>query len=231
MRYGPSIVKNGLVLCLDAADRNSYSGTGTIWKDISPTSNNSSLINGPGYSFSNGGYFIFNGVDQYGFLTASKIPYGNQISMCFWTYGLVSQTSSIFTSSDSGANRAINIHLPWTDSIVYWDCGNNAGTFDRIQTATLLDSQWKNSWHYWCFTKNVTTGIMNIYLDGNLNVSGTGKTLTISASVGAQIATYFSITNYSYNGRMAIAKIYNRELSASEILQNYNATKGRFNLL
>ena len=64
MYYGPKIVTNGLVLALDAADKNSYPGTGTIWKDLTTNANNGTLVNTPTFSNSNGGTLLFNGTNQ-----------------------------------------------------------------------------------------------------------------------------------------------------------------------
>jgi hypothetical protein len=58
------IVTNGLVLCLDAADRTSYLGSGTTWFDLAG-SNNGTLTNGPTFNSTNGGSIVFDGVDDY----------------------------------------------------------------------------------------------------------------------------------------------------------------------
>ena len=62
---GPNVSESGLVLCLDAADKNSYSGTGTTWTDLSGNGYNGILTNGPTFSNTNGGIFIFDGTDDY----------------------------------------------------------------------------------------------------------------------------------------------------------------------
>ena len=62
---GPRIVTNGLVLCLDASDRNSYPGSGTTWYDVSNNGNHATLTNGPTFSTSNGGIFTFDGSNDY----------------------------------------------------------------------------------------------------------------------------------------------------------------------
>ena len=58
------IINNGLVLSLDAADKNSYPGSGTVWSDLSGNNNTGSLINTPTFSNINGGSFLFNGTNQ-----------------------------------------------------------------------------------------------------------------------------------------------------------------------
>ena len=63
--HGPTVVTNGLVLALDAADRNSYPGSGTAWTDISGRGNTGTLTNGPTYSSANGGSIVFDGTNDY----------------------------------------------------------------------------------------------------------------------------------------------------------------------
>ena len=78
LSHGPSpIITNGLVLCLDAADRNSYPGSGTTWTDLSGRGNNGTLQNGVGYSGDNGGSLSFDGVDDYVSIGTSGFPFGN----------------------------------------------------------------------------------------------------------------------------------------------------------
>jgi hypothetical protein len=61
---GPDIVDSGLVLALDAADRNSYPGSGTTWTDLTGRGNTGTLTNGPTYSSANGGSLSFDGTDD-----------------------------------------------------------------------------------------------------------------------------------------------------------------------
>jgi hypothetical protein len=62
---GPDLVQDGLILALDAADKNSYKGTGTLWNDLSGNVNNGTLTNGPSFNNSNGGTISFDGTDDY----------------------------------------------------------------------------------------------------------------------------------------------------------------------
>ena len=223
--YNPKIVTNGLVLNLDAANKKSYPGAGTTWTDLTKNKSNGTTVNSPVFSSNNNGYFTFDGVSTYVNMPTSSFPTGNQITIGIWNYGITAVAASAIWLGDVSNNRTINIHLPWSDNTVYFDCGNSGGTYDRINTAALSASQWQNSWHYWVFTKNVTTGTMQIFLDGVLNTSGTGKTLPILIPTTAYIGRF---TGTYHNGRISKVDVYNRVLTASEILQNYNATKGRF---
>ena len=154
---------------------------------------------------------------------------GNEMSICIWNYGITAVGSSAYSSKDSLGARTVNVHLPWSDNVVYWDCGTLGGSYDRINTSTLNDSQWKNSWHYWTFTKNVSTGNMSIYLDGTVLVTSNAHTMPISSSVNAYIGATWDLSGY-INSKIATVSIYNKSLTSAEVLQNYNATKNRFGL-
>ena len=68
---GPDIVENGLVLHLDAADSNSYPGSGTVWTDLSGNGYNGTLTNGPTFSSSNRGGIVLDGTNDYIYRSAS----------------------------------------------------------------------------------------------------------------------------------------------------------------
>ena len=230
--YSPKIVNDSsLVFYLDAVNTKSYVSGSTTWTDISKGGNNGTLVNGPSFSSANGGSIVFDGTNDYCNVPISAVPTGNQITVSFWTKFNVTQVSSIFSAYNSAGQRQINIHLTWSDSIVYWDCGASGGTYDRINSSTLTTAQ-KTGWHNWVFTKDATAGTMVIYLDGISLASGTGKTNTIgtisTASKRCAIAS-FDDTMY-YSGNISSMLLYNRALSATEITQNFNTHKSRFGL-
>ena len=226
---GPRIVTNGLVYDLDVAVSRSYSGSGLTVYDAETSAIGGTLVNGVTYSSSNLGYFSFDGVNDYILVPSSYIPTGNEVTICVWNYGTVAVVQSVFSAMLADNTRILNIHLPWSDSVVYWDAGSSAGSYDRINTAVLSNSQWQG-WHFWAFTKNATTGSMEIYLDGILNVSGTSKTRTLSTTYEAYIGKFQVSSSVYHNGRVAQFLIYNRSLTSSEIVQNYNTTKRRYGL-
>ena len=227
----PNTVTDGLVFYLDAANTKSYISGSTTWTDISGFQRNGTLTNGPTFDTESGGNIVFDGTNDYCNIPTSAVPTGNQATVSFWTKFNVTQASSIFSAYNSAGQRQINIHLTWSDSIVYWDCGASGGAYDRINSSTLTVAQ-KTGWHNWVFTKDATSGIMVIYLDGISLASGTGKTNTIgaisTASKRCSIAS-FDDTLY-YSGNISSMLLFNRALNQSEIQQNFNATKGRYGL-
>ena len=230
--YSPKVVNdNSLLFYLDAVNTKSYVSGSTTWTDISKGGNNGTLVNGPAFNSANGGSIVFDGTDDYCNIPISAVPTGSQATVSFWTKFNVTQASSIFSAYNSAGQRQINIHLTWSDSVAYWDCGASGGTYDRINSSTLTTAQ-KTGWHNWVFTKDAITGTMVIYLDGISLASGTGKTNTIgtisTASKRCAIAS-FDDTMY-YSGNISSMLLYNRVLSTTEILQNYNAHKSRYGL-
>jgi hypothetical protein len=83
--YGPRVVTDGLVLALDAADTNSYPGSGTTWNDLSGNGNTGTLTNGPTYSSDNGGSIVFDGTNDYVPLV-NNLGDPQQFTIEFWAY-------------------------------------------------------------------------------------------------------------------------------------------------
>ena len=85
-----------------------------------------------------------------------------------------------------------------------------------------------NTWYFVVGTYNGTTGCL--YLNGILNASGNVSTVSNSTNASFDIGRYEFVDRRHFTGNISSALVYNRALSATEILQNYNATKSRFGL-
>jgi hypothetical protein len=229
VRYpGLPAATGGTIAYLNGYTIHTFTTSGTftpfLWNDTI-NGRNVTLVNGPIFNpIVKGGYIAFDGTDDYGILNPLSIPTGNQISISFWNYGIDARVSSIIASSFNSSDQTLNIHLPWSNNRVYWDCGNPSNRIEK--DATNAEYQ---GWHHWVFTKNASTGNMYIYLDGTQWHSGGGLTSTIPSMDIAKIGSYWNGT-ISHNGYIAQCLIYNREVSASEITQNYNAGRARFGL-
>ena len=203
-----------------------WDGTSNLLMDISFTMN-ASMTNDSceGHNAGFNATLVNNQTDSYLRLFSGSIlradtndfnSINNEITIAFWSYGdtalLPSNTSIIYGTDNSNARQA-NIHLPWSDSNIYWDCGGNGGSYDRI--SRLADpSDFEGRWTFWTFTKNTTTGSMEIYIDGSLWASGTGKTLPISLRnfwIGA------SPNGYLYKGNLDEFSLWNKALDSSAI--------------
>lgn len=141
----------------------------------------------------------------------------DEISISFWQYGYdnLPTGSSVLEGVDADGFRELNIHLPWGNSQVYWDCGNEGG-YDRINKVAD-PSQYKNQWNHWAFTKNANTGLMRIYLNGEIFLEGFNKTRKIDVQsfyLGGNVGSLFSY------GQLNEFRLFSKELSQSEI-QNW----------
>jgi hypothetical protein len=169
----------------------------------------------------------FDGSDDYITLPSSAVPTGNQITIeivTSWSGGL--QNNSIIAGGSG--NQDLSLHLPWGDGNVYWDCGS---PFNRIVKTVSSSADYLGN-HHWVVSKNATTGIMRIYLDGTLWHYGGGLTSTIPSLASVSIGRYDngSTRAYYYKGDIPVLKIYNKELTPEEVHKNYLHYKDRFTL-
>ncbi|MBI4645614.1 MAG: T9SS type A sorting domain-containing protein, partial [Bacteroidia bacterium] len=144
------------------------------------------------------------------------------ITVSFWGYGdpqYQPQDGTSFEGVDSAGNRVINAHVPWSDSKIYWDAGNAGNLYDRI-SKTSTATNIKGKWSYWAFTKNVATGTMKIYLNGNLWCTGTGKTRAMGKIKKFYIGKGTWSGSQSYEGRMDEFTVFNAELNQATIQEN-----------
>ncbi|MEN9339969.1 MAG: hypothetical protein RIQ62_1281 [Bacteroidota bacterium] len=141
----------------------------------------------------------------------------NEITVSFWCRGdagINTVNTSIIEAIDAGNHRQLNMHLPWSNANVYFDCGNLGSGYDRINKAAALP-ELQGQWNYWTFTKNAVSGIMNIYLNGGLWHTGSAKTNPInidSVVFGANIAY-----GNHYKGDIDELAIFNKEMNAADI--------------
>ena len=224
--YNPRIVTDGLVLCLDAGNAKSYSGSGTTWTDLIGNGNNGTLVNGVGYSGSNGGSLSFDGVDDYVDLTSTIQFDTGDFSISGWFRSNSGNTNfkQIWNSGYNGGNPDVEITINQTTNILnfYVRPGSSA------QTSYSVDD---NVWRYFVGVK--TSSLISLYVNGSF-VSSTSGTFTSdvdSIGVVPRIGNGLNgISNRPFKGNIAQVSIYNKALTASEIQQNFNATRSRFGI-
>ena len=227
-----NIVTTDLVLHLDASNTMSYLGSGTALEDISGQGNDATLVNSPTYYANHGGYLSFDGSNDHATLPDIDLT-GNEITFSIWTYAVSDTTAALIFLGDStaphGAGRILNTHLPYTGNY-YFDKGHDgssSNSYDRIN-GSLANSDWQNAWINWTFTANASTGSMKIYRNAELFASGTGKTKTFSNSDGDIKNIAKSNTGNCYDGYISQILLYKKELTAAQVLANYNATKSNY---
>jgi hypothetical protein len=207
--HSPSIVTNGLVLCLDAANRKSYPTTGTVWTDLSGNGRTGTLENTPTYSSSNGGYIIFDGSNEY---VSSTLPALTSYTTSVWVRLRIPNAGEyqLLQTFNDGFGMSV-----LTNKFFTYNGGNNFGQ-------TVANDVWYN----WVVTStntpsNSTKIIINTIVDGTFSTYG-----AISSGAIA-LAGYVGQSRY-LNADISSFTVYNRVLTATEIAQNYNALKSRY---
>jgi len=227
---GPDLIQNGLVLCLDAANRKSYSGSGTTWRDLSGNNNNGTLTNGPTFSSANGGSIVFDGVDDYIDLTnntALNIT-TNDFTLEIFFYYQRSSYNYVKIASRGGYSQP-----GWTFYAGFNPSDSSDGTaFQYGQTAQTWTSVPPNAkiitidnWWHACATR--LNGVIYFYTNGIL-IDSKIDSYNFNSSSNTIIGASLNGSTERFKGRVACFRQYNRGLTPAEILQNYNATKGRF---
>ena len=220
----PAIVTNGLILDVDAGFTPSYPTTGTTWYDISSGGNNGTLINGPTFNSANSGSIVFDGVDDY--VNTTNSVFGADVTYNAW----VNRTSSVNTfNMFMGKGSLPYFSIRSNNNIVF---SNSIGGTQRSLQTPLISPD--NIWYYLSFTQiyDGTNTTMIIYINGVLATSAIFPGISITSTntnmfiIGGRSAGDI----YPFNGKVSQVSIYNRALSATEILQNYNAQKDRFGL-
>lgn len=236
---GPDIIQNGLVLALDASDRNSYPGTGTSWTDISGNGNTGTLVNGPVFNTGSLGNIVFDGTNDYvnGSIPTMTAPFTleyfgkfNNTTQVNYEYfgmaGTATAASTCLTVSKIGSLFGNSIYT----GNMYIYGGGNYATLTDINLATT-------NWQHLIVVATTSSPYVLVYknsIQGNI-LTGIPNTEQILSPINILNGTYrlgnFSANNtWWLNGNLAVHRIYNRALSSSEILQNYNATRTKFGL-
>ena len=155
--------------------------------------------------------------NQFVDLPLEGYDFGDEITISVWTYGdpaLMPSNTSIFEAVDRDNDRSLNVHLPWSNSQVYWDAGEGSG-YDRINKSANV-SALEGQWNHWAFTKNASTGDMKIYLNGQLWHSGTGFNRSIGEIARFWLGTNKNL-NYPYKGMVDEFRVWDVELDQATI--------------
>ena len=231
--YNNSIVRDGLVLHLDAANPKSYPGSGTTWFDLSGQGSNGTILNGVGYSSENNGLFNFDGVNDYISVSNFNI---NSFTICAFIklntlnrfHGIFGQASSIW-SNLSVAFRVINdnsLNLALSAS-------GNTSTYSEISSSIKLTN---NTWYFVCSTFSKPE--RKLYINGSLTESYIDFGLTdfnydlfqSTSNIILGGYAYGSGLSYLLSGSMPNIFYYNRALSDKEIQKNFNAMRDRYGI-
>ncbi|MEZ4939475.1 MAG: LamG-like jellyroll fold domain-containing protein [Saprospiraceae bacterium] len=159
----------------------------------------------------------FEGGGAIGIPAAHFSTVSTEITIALWARGLphlLPANTTLLEGLDANGNRQMNVHLPWGNGQVYWDCGGTGGSYDRINK-TADPSEFAGRWNHWAFTKNATTGEMKIYLNGALWHSGTGLTRPIDVQAFTLAANNSGTS--AFLGSIDEFSVWNKALDATAI--------------
>ena len=213
-------VTSGLILNLDASNANSYPGSGTTWYDLSGNNKNGTLTNGPTFSSANGGSIVYDGVDD-SVICSLVTSDANNVTMEAWFKATTLPGSLILYNGNSATSGYGFTHgaCGATSTTLYVFFGGlNCNVVSYAGMTT-------NVWYQAVYTRTTTPSILNI-----LYINGISRSTNNSSNPNAAPAGSTSIGTQGYQGNISIARIYNRALSANEVLQNFNAARARFGL-
>jgi len=231
LNHSPKIITDGLVLCLDAADKKSYNGSGTTWFDRSVGQNDFSLINSPTYngdSFSTSASRYFNGP------SSNDITGDNQLYLTLSTWVRFTDTSTnryIVNLKRQASNSTLfGINCNYDSAGKFSALFRNRANTGHIYLQSTLSTYNDNKWHNVTIVADDT--VVRLYIDGEFDVEDTsGGIQSVTGNTAlATICAFFSSTNTHFTGDIAQTLIYRKALTTEENLQNYNALRGRFEL-
>jgi hypothetical protein len=230
---GPNVVVDGLVLWLDAANTKSYVSGSTTWNDISRGGNNGTLTNGPTFNTGSRGSIVFDGIDDRVSQT-SAINTGQNFTVSSWIYPTLLGTTRRAIAGNS---------YPYLSRDGWFFCtaGGANNTFfmsigaDASYKVAAANTLNINEWSFVTAVVQNGGGSIDLYKNGLIITSSAGSVITsgtITYNTSQFNVGFRTVggTTDPYTGNIAQVSIYNRALTASEILQNYNSLKSRFNL-
>ena len=234
------IVTNGLVLNYDIAQLRSYPTTGTNITDLSGNNNNGTLVNGVAFNSNNGGSLAFDGINDYVTTSFTSTAMYN-ISIWFYTpsqilsgknpvgYGGLGYygTSGTKTRYDGfsfgdytgvGANETISYYQENPQQIIYITNVIPIGYTNIVMNYNDVDLTYDFYLNGIKVTRYIgTTGAIPLFYTNIITLGSTGDPTTVGAGYYGSIRT-------------SIVQVYNRSLSAAEVLQNFNANRSRYGL-
>ena len=206
---GPEIVNNGLVLHLDAANSRSYPGSGTVWYDLSGRGNNGTLVNGVSYNSGNNGGMVFDGTNDHVYYS----NFNPSIFSCeVWFNGTAGYVLRKF-------NYGWGLYYQSPTSLAAWV---DTDTNHRSTTQT--------------FSTNGTTCVALVFANSQFTIYRNGTQVAQVTTTGSTVysvdTTFRLATDAGSNsfllGNIFSLKVYDRGLSATEIKQNFEATRTRY---
>ena len=222
----PTYVTSGLLFYLDAGNATSYPGSGSTWTDLAGSGLTTTLYNSPTYSSANGGYLAFApGSSQYGQTSASLATLSSW-SLEVWHY---------YTATNTGSLPCIITEV-WSSTPINFTLGSGSGSTSSLQVGYFNNGWFTTTGSYslpsvgWYHIVGTYDGAnLKLYVNNVLTQTSASTTASVSSALGIRFMRRWDNPEY-WGGYLAIIRIYNRALSATEVTTNYAASKARFGL-
>ena len=233
----PSIVSSGLILHYDAGNTDSYPGSGTTWSNLISDDHDGTLTNGPTFSSDDGGSIVFDGSDD---LVECADDLDPEADGLFAASSHAWSASAWFNVSDSGSlpdrgaiiSRSVGVGSSAPMAVYYESRTSGGRTGSQVEirvrgTKTIInDTDITGTWSNVAVTWDGTTA--KTYFNGSF-VTNAGV-----GSAGEDLKTFRVGNTHGsgkpFEGNISVVKVYEDALTAAEVLQNYNALKGRYGL-
>lgn len=235
-QYSPKSVTNGLVLCLDAANLKSYGSGSNTWTNLSGNNITASFNNPGSSSFSNGAIVftpsssILNSAIGSFYLINDPIISSLTTELTLETWVRPSILDAGLSTSRPVSPRITEVGQPIGFGLYFNKIASEINTTTGWNTAQMTNANIApNTWVHIMQTTSDSTKSFKTYVNGTL-IRDTTFTGTPNSGGGLLIGRGFYGGSYNYSGSVAIVKYYNRALTSDEVLQNFNATRGRFGI-
>lgn len=223
---GPNTIQNGLVLHIDPSNPRSYPGAGSTLFDLSGNGNNG-ILTGAVFNSSNGGVISFDGINDYSAHPSMSLDSSLSVSCFARLQGSLFSPGVILSNCDV-LGTSIGFHLEaWTIG-PKWGILWGTNPYFRPQASDLIIL---NTWYYLCVVRSGSIGNWNtkFYINSNIvfnintNINPASNNLVSIGRAGSFNGQYFP-------GQISNISIYNRALTHQEIINNFNATRGRYGI-
>ena len=213
--YNTSIVTSGLLFCVDAANPRSYPGSGTNWFQLSGSNNTGSIVNGPTYNSANLGSLSFDGIDDYVDFSANLGTMATYTIM-FWAKRDAENRMPV-------AARTNGSFYWYGDNSWFYTHGGATGEYYYSKPTSIPLGTWG------CYCVSYNGSNVSIYRQG-VYQGQQATTGTADWSVGLTVGWWAFRGSYAWQGLISNVMMYNTALTADQVTQNFNATRGRYGL-
>ena len=212
------IITDGMLFYLDAADSDSYTGSGGTWTDMSGNGRNFTL-NSTGFNSSNGGSITSSAT---GYASIASMPLTGSFTLEIWAF--MSSTSSFGLFGQGAFNVGIGLHILYQDGsrgMIYGMYANDNDYQNNYRPSA-------NTWYHWVFTYDGTTFRKQFFANTIKQTAPASVETQYSGTGQFNIGAIYSSPSSLFNGRIGIVKGYNRVLERHEIAQNFQTERGRY---